>query len=225
MSSSIEGDILESDLYLDHSPDTSNAMSLPTPTPDTKSFESEDIVHVKEGQRTKTGSTKLLRRQLKEEEDIFTTEFLLEESRKYDPERSPSDMFTLASLYARSTNETLLLQGEVWLKKLLSEYHHKTLGANYKADCCFLLAWTHLRLKNYSEARKYSEKLVEMNPLNSQAVNLTNLIDEEFAREGRKGVVYGALAAGAGLSFGLVGLATVGALLVAVNSRKGRKSP
>lgn len=167
--------------------------------------------------KKKTLSTETLRKQLKEEEMVFTTNYLLDISPKFDPDQSPKDKFTLGSLYVRSTNQTLIKQGEEWLKELLLESHHETLGPNYKSDCCFLLAWANLRLKEYREARKYAEKLVQINPLNNQAVEIIALIDEELSKEATKGILIGGLTLGAAtVTFGLVGFATAAVVMTAL---------
>lgn len=172
------------------------------------------------GKAKKLSSSETLRRQLREEELVFTTDYLLDISRNFDPDRSPKDMFILASLYAKSTNETLLRQAEEWLKQLLSESHSGLLGPNYKSDCCYLLSWANFRLREFKESRRYAEKLVHLNPLNNQAVELITLIDEEISKEARKGVIYGSIAAGAATAaFGVVGLATAGLVMLAMNKK------
>ena len=57
-----------------------------------------------------------------------------------------------------------------------------------RRECLYYLALGNYRLGNYSEARRYNDRLLEAEPANLQAADLRSMIDDRVAREGLVGV-------------------------------------
>jgi fission 1 protein len=74
-----------------------------------------------------------------------------------------------------------------------------------RRECLYYLALGHWKLGNYTEARRYNDLLLELEPANLQAASLRGLIDERVQREGLVGVaIVGGLAVAAGVVGGLL---------------------
>jgi len=71
-----------------------------------------------------------------------------------------------------------------------------------RRECLFYLALGNFKLGNYGEARRYNDKLLEMEPVNLQAADLSKLIDEKVAKEGLMGV---AIISGVAVGLGVIG--------------------
>jgi fission 1 protein len=69
-----------------------------------------------------------------------------------------------------------------------------------RRECLYYLALGHYKLGNYSEARRYNDLLLDLEPGNLQAASLRGLIEERVQRDGLVGVaIVGGLAVAAGV--------------------------
>ena len=75
-----------------------------------------------------------------------------------------------------------------------------------RRECLYYLALGHYKLKNYTESKKFTAKLLQKEPQNMQALSLNRLIDEDVKKEGLIGM---ALAGGA---VAIIGGITIAAL-------------
>ena len=75
-----------------------------------------------------------------------------------------------------------------------------------RRECLYYLALGHYKLKNYTESKKFTAKLLQKEPHNMQALSLNRLIDEDVKKEGLIGM---ALAGGA---VAIIGGITIAAL-------------
>lgn len=80
-----------------------------------------------------------------------------------------------------------------------------------RRECLYYLALGHYKLKNYTESKKFTAKLLEKEPGNMQAQSLNQLIDSDVQKEGLIGM---ALAGGA--------VAVIGGITIAALSRLRR---
>lgn len=84
--------------------------------------------------------------------------------------------------------------------RLLSEIYRNS--PDRRRECLYFLAVGHYKLGEYADARKYNERLLELQPANLQAESLKNLIDDKVAKEGLMGV---AILGGVAIAAGVVG--------------------
>ncbi|KAI7861466.1 hypothetical protein BDF14DRAFT_1869063 [Spinellus fusiger] len=75
-----------------------------------------------------------------------------------------------------------------------------------RRECLYFIALGHYKLSNYTEARRFNQKLQKLEPNNEQALGLGKLIDEKVSTEGVIGlaIVSGVLAVGAALVTAIV---------------------
>ncbi|GAA5807776.1 hypothetical protein MFLAVUS_001155 [Mucor flavus] len=83
--------------------------------------------------------------------------------------------------------------------KLLTEIY--TDAPERRRECLYFLAIGNFKIKNYSEARRFNEQLLKLEPRNDQATSLKQMIDEKVSTEGVIGlaIVSGVVAVGAAL--------------------------
>lgn len=82
-----------------------------------------------------------------------------------------------------------------------------------RRECLYYLALGNYKLGSYAEARRYNERLLELEPENLQAKSLKGLIDEKVQKEGL---------VGAAIVGGIVAVAAVGASLLFKGAGKRR---
>lgn len=73
-----------------------------------------------------------------------------------------------------------------------------------RRECLYYLALGHYKLKNYTESKKFTSRLLSKEPGNMQALSLNSMIDEDVRKEGLIGM---AIAGGA--------IAVIGGLTIA----------
>lgn len=114
---------------------------------------------------------------------------------------STETTFSYAWCLVRSTNQSDLHLGISLLKGLF----HNTKDETAKRDYLYYLAIGHTRLKDYNEALKFSKAILQVEPGNHQALQLSEYIEKKMRKEGLIGmaIVGGAAAVAIG---GLVGL-------------------
>lgn len=78
--------------------------------------------------------------------------------------------------------------------------------ASRRRECLYYLALGHYKLKNYTESKKFTARLLSKEPGNMQALSLNDMIDEDVRKEGLIGM---AIAGGA---IAIIGGITVAAL-------------
>lgn len=71
-----------------------------------------------------------------------------------------------------------------------------------RRECLFYLALGNFKLGNYADARRYNDLLLQKEPANMQANDLSTLIDDKVAKEGLMGV---AIVSGLAVAAGVVG--------------------
>ncbi|KAI3400660.1 hypothetical protein diail_2372 [Diaporthe ilicicola] len=71
-----------------------------------------------------------------------------------------------------------------------------------RRECLFYLALGNFKLGNYADARRYNDLLLQKEPANMQANDLSALIDDKVAKEGLMGV---AIVSGLAVAAGVVG--------------------
>ncbi|KAG2189796.1 hypothetical protein INT46_005184 [Mucor plumbeus] len=83
--------------------------------------------------------------------------------------------------------------------KLLTEIY--TDAPERRRECLYFLAIGNFKISNYSEARRFNDQLLKLEPRNDQALALKQLIDEKVSTEGVIGlaIVSGVVAVGAAL--------------------------
>ncbi|KAG2210482.1 uncharacterized protein EV154DRAFT_519883 [Mucor mucedo] len=83
--------------------------------------------------------------------------------------------------------------------KLLTEIY--TDAPERRRECLYFLAIGNFKIKNYSEARRFNDQLLKLEPRNDQATSLKQMIDEKVSTEGVIGlaIVSGVVAVGAAL--------------------------
>lgn len=83
--------------------------------------------------------------------------------------------------------------------KLLTEIY--TDAPERRRECLYFLAIGNFKIKNYSEARRFNDQLLKVEPRNDQAASLKQMIDEKVSTEGVIGlaIVSGVVAVGAAL--------------------------
>jgi len=87
--------------------------------------------------------------------------------------------------------------------QLLSEIFRAS--PDRRRECLYYLALGHYKLGNYSEARRYNDLLLDLEPGNLQATSLRDLVEEKVQREGLVGVaIVGGLAVAAGVVGSLI---------------------
>jgi len=87
--------------------------------------------------------------------------------------------------------------------QLLSEIFRAS--PDRRRECLYYLALGHYKLGNYSEARRYNDLLLDLEPGNMQATSLRDLVEEKVQREGLVGVaIVGGLAVAAGVVGSLI---------------------
>jgi mitochondrial fission 1 protein len=84
--------------------------------------------------------------------------------------------------------------------QLLSDIYKTT--PERRRECLYYLALGNYKLGNYAEARKFNDKLVELEPGNLQAASLRQLIEDKVSKEGMMGM---AIIGGAAVVAGIVG--------------------
>ncbi|KTW30233.1 hypothetical protein T552_00711 [Pneumocystis carinii B80] len=85
--------------------------------------------------------------------------------------------------------------------KLLFEIYRES--PERRRECLYYLALGLYKLKNYTEARRYNDLLLEKEPENIQALNLQILINKSVTKEGYVGMaIVGSLLAMGGLALG-----------------------
>ena len=75
-----------------------------------------------------------------------------------------------------------------------------------RRECLYYLALGHYKLKNYTESKKFTSKLLSKEPNNMQAKSLNAMIDKDVQKEGLIGM---ALAGGAVAIIGGITLAAL----------------
>jgi len=75
-----------------------------------------------------------------------------------------------------------------------------------RRECLYYLALGHYKLKNYTESKKYLEKLLSKEPNNMQAQSLLGMIDRDVQKEGLIGM---AIAGGAVTVMGAIAIAAL----------------
>ncbi|EMR10832.1 hypothetical protein PNEG_00978 [Pneumocystis murina B123] len=86
--------------------------------------------------------------------------------------------------------------------KLLFEIYRES--PERRRECLYYLALGLYKLKNYAEARRYNDLLLEKEPENIQALNLQILINKSVTKEGYVGMaIAGSLLAVGGLALGV----------------------
>jgi fission 1 protein len=78
--------------------------------------------------------------------------------------------------------------------------------ASRRRECLYYLALGHYKLKNYTESKKFTARLLSKEPGNMQALSLNDMIDEDVRKEGLIGM---AIAGGA---IAVIGGITIAAL-------------
>lgn len=78
--------------------------------------------------------------------------------------------------------------------------------ASRRRECLYYLALGHYKLKNYTESKKFTARLLSKEPGNMQALSLNAMIDEDVKKEGLIGM---AIAGGA---IAIIGGITLAAL-------------
>ncbi|KAI9355835.1 hypothetical protein BD770DRAFT_390851 [Pilaira anomala] len=83
--------------------------------------------------------------------------------------------------------------------KLLTEIY--TDAPERRRECLYFLAIGNFKIKNFSEARRFNDQLLKLEPRNDQAITLKQMIDEKVSTEGVIGlaIVSGVVAVGAAL--------------------------
>ncbi|KAI8389506.1 mitochondria fission 1 protein [Blakeslea trispora] len=83
--------------------------------------------------------------------------------------------------------------------KLLTEIY--TDAPERRRECLYFLAVGNFKLSDYSEARRFNDQLLKLEPRNDQALALKQLIDDKVSTEGVIGlaIVSGVVAVGAAL--------------------------
>ncbi|RCH87500.1 mitochondrial membrane protein, partial [Rhizopus azygosporus] len=83
--------------------------------------------------------------------------------------------------------------------KLLTEIY--TDAPERRRECLYFLAIGNYKISNYSEARRFNDQLLKLEPRNEQAASLKKLIDDKVSTEGVIGlaIVSGVVAVGAAL--------------------------
>ena len=71
-----------------------------------------------------------------------------------------------------------------------------------RRECLYYLALGNYRLAMYAEARRYNDRLLDLEPKNKQAERLRQLIDDKVLQEGRVGL---AILGGVAIVAGVVG--------------------
>lgn len=80
------------------------------------------------------------------------------------------------------------------------------LEPNRRRECLYYLALGHYKLKNYTESKKFLEKLLSKEPNNMQAQSLLGMVDRDVQKEGLIGM---AIAGGALTVIGAVAIAAI----------------
>lgn len=57
-----------------------------------------------------------------------------------------------------------------------------------RRECLYYLALGHYKLKNYTEAKKFLDRLLEKEPNNMQAISLNGMIERDVKSEGLVGM-------------------------------------
>ena len=87
--------------------------------------------------------------------------------------------------------------------QLLSEIFRAS--PDRRRECLYYLALGHYKLRNFAEARKYNDLLLDLEPGNMQAASLRQLIDDAVQREGLVGAaIVGGIAVAAGIVGGIM---------------------
>lgn len=82
--------------------------------------------------------------------------------------------------------------------RLLSEIFRNS--PERRRECLYYLALGNFKLGGYAEARRYNEKLLELEPGNLQAGSLKGLVDDKVQKEGLMGAaIVGGLVVAAGV--------------------------
>jgi fission 1 protein len=80
-----------------------------------------------------------------------------------------------------------------------------------RRECLYYLALGNYKLGSYAEARRYNERLLQLEPDNMQATSLMGLIDDKVQKEGL---------VGAAIVSGIVAVGAVAATLLFKGARK-----
>ncbi|GAA5801979.1 hypothetical protein HPULCUR_007439 [Helicostylum pulchrum] len=90
---------------------------------------------------------------------------------------------------------------ELGIKLLTGKVEIYTDAPERRRECLYFLAIGNFKIKNYSEARRFNEQLLKLEPRNDQATSLKQMIDEKVSTEGVIGlaIVSGVVAVGAAL--------------------------
>jgi fission 1 protein len=84
--------------------------------------------------------------------------------------------------------------GLILLKEIYSEAPER------RRECLYYLALGSYKLSKYSDAKKYNETLLKLEPHNAQALSLRDLINENVQKDGLIGMgIVGGVVVGAGL--------------------------
>jgi len=140
-------------------------------------------------------------------EEVVAPEDLQKFKQKYMKEQeslgkvSAETQFSYAWCLVRSANKQDVHLGI----QLLKDLFQKTKDETAKRDYLYYLAIGHTRLKEYNEALKFSNAILQVEQGNHQAVMLSEYIEKKMKKEGLIGmaIVGGAAAIAIG---GLVGL-------------------
>ncbi|KAI9246805.1 hypothetical protein EDC94DRAFT_529316 [Helicostylum pulchrum] len=116
---------------------------------------------------------------------------------------SPAELEVLRRQYIKE-GEYVTIQTKfnyAWGLIKSSKSDHIELGIKLLTECLYFLAIGNFKIKNYSEARRFNEQLLKLEPRNDQATSLKQMIDEKVSTEGVIGlaIVSGVVAVGAAL--------------------------
>jgi len=142
-------------------------------------------------------TTKNTRAQINEEDAIdFSEEIIKVESElRKTHQPKPEQLFNYAYYLVHSRDIQQVEKGISILSDLL-------LNDPSNREYLYFLALNQYKRCEYSEARKHVSKLLEIQPENRQAQQLSNLIHEELKKEGLQGL---AITAGAVATLGVIG--------------------
>ncbi|KAG0167434.1 mitochondrial membrane protein [Apophysomyces sp. BC1034] len=88
--------------------------------------------------------------------------------------------------------------------RLLTEIY--TDSPERRRECLYFLALGHYKISNFTEAKRFNQQLLKLEPRNAQALELDQLVDEKVSKEGVIGlaIVSGVVAVGAALVAAIV---------------------
>ncbi|KAL7006044.1 mitochondrial membrane protein [Cystobasidiomycetes sp. EMM_F5] len=138
-----------------------------------------------------------------EELGVLQEQYMAEQDKGYV---STQTKFNLAWGLVRSENSDRVKDG---ISLLMDIYESEP---PRRRECLYYLSLGHYKLKNYTEAKKFIDKLLSKEPNNMQAQSLSGMVDADVQKEGLIGM---AIAGGA--------VAIIGAITVAAVKRLARR--